>query len=57
MGSKFQFRDDMGSGFEASVESGSIDYWLGLIIRAVVRLGKPIELFRPDLRSYQLTAE
>jgi hypothetical protein len=44
--SKFQFPRQIGSGFEASVGLGPIDRRRGGIIRAVVGLGKPIELFR-----------
>jgi hypothetical protein len=40
----------IGSGFEASIGLGSIDCRRRGIIRAVVGLGKPIELFR-RLRS------
>jgi hypothetical protein len=36
----------MGSGFEAWSELGPIDRRCGGIIRAVVGLGKPIELLR-----------
>jgi hypothetical protein len=43
MDSNFQFRREMGSGFEASAELGPIDRRRGGIIRAVVGLGKPIE--------------
>ena len=35
---------EIGSGFEASAELGPIDRRRGAIIRAVVGLGKPIEL-------------
>jgi hypothetical protein len=37
---------EIGSGFEASAELGLIDRRRGVIIRAVVGLGKPIELLR-----------
>jgi hypothetical protein len=37
---------EIGSGFEASAESGPIDRRRGGIIRAVVGLGKPIALLR-----------
>ena len=37
---------EIGSGFEASAELGPIDRRRGGIIRAVVGLGKPIELLR-----------
>jgi hypothetical protein len=37
---------EIGSGFEASAELWSIDRQRGGIIRAVVGLGKPIELLR-----------
>jgi hypothetical protein len=37
---------EIGSGFEASAELWSIDRRRGGIIRAVVGLGKPIELLR-----------
>ena len=37
---------EIGSGFEPSAELGPIDRRRGGIIRAVVGLGKPIELLR-----------
>jgi hypothetical protein len=44
--SNFQFRREIGSGFEASTELEPIDRRRGGIIRAVVGLGKTIELLR-----------
>jgi hypothetical protein len=46
----------IGSGFAASVGLGPIDRRRGDIIRAVVGLGKPIEVFR-RLEEPPLTAE
>jgi hypothetical protein len=46
MDSNFQFRTEIGSGFEVSAEWWPIDRRRGGIIRAVVGLGKPIEQLR-----------
>jgi hypothetical protein len=47
---------EISNGFEASAELRPIDRRRGRIIRAVVGLGKPIELSRP-LKEPPLTAE